>query len=312
ADLFLPQAYEQYLPLVNPSHIAMGDSYTAIADENLIYLYERESETYSVYRHLVGNDQTPSAISQVQFTDGGDLYFTDMHNLYHYNFEGHSAEIVHDISPRTFLIHGDYLYMANDSPTSGKVDISYVPLSNLHVDERHTLTDNIDASNPLLAFEDGMLYCIINNNTVIAYSEATHAYVESFELDSSRVQISDLKFVCAHNGNLYYSVNGLDGSKNGIYQTDMHGSARKVIAGNGFSSITAHGDKLYCMQNKSVRELEVTEDGVSFTDFEIAASSPSVNRFYGAVDSVRARDLLVTADELAERLGRVRVYNLET
>lgn len=314
AELFLPESYEQYLPLTAASHIAFCTDYTAIADGNLIYIYDRAGRVYREYHHVLGSDQATVAISKVQFAGDNELYFRDdRSNLYRYDFASEEAQIVNNMSCLTFLIHGDYLYMANESTTAGRVNFTYILLSKINdIGEIHSLSEeSLLASNPRLAFEDGILYCIINNNTVNAYSEETHAYLGAYsgKLDSSKEQIADLKFICAYQGSLFYSVNGLGNPANGLYQTDIHGNAKLVLAGSNFTSITSYNGKLYCMQGNSVRELLVTENGIEFTDFEIGAESSSTNRLSGAEEIVRAGNLVVTADA---GNNRVTVYNGST
>ena len=49
AQLLLPETYEQYLDLQNPSDIAEYGNYLAIADGNKIWLYDKEKKSYSSY-----------------------------------------------------------------------------------------------------------------------------------------------------------------------------------------------------------------------------------------------------------------------
>ena len=51
SGLLLPQTYEEYLPLSAPSSAAVCTNYTAVADGNVIYVYDSHSQTYAKYEH---------------------------------------------------------------------------------------------------------------------------------------------------------------------------------------------------------------------------------------------------------------------
>ena len=44
--LVYPSTYEQYLPLSAPSDVAVSQNFTAIADGNSVYLYDRRNASY--------------------------------------------------------------------------------------------------------------------------------------------------------------------------------------------------------------------------------------------------------------------------
>ena len=78
AALFLPESYEQYLDLSEPSCVAMSEHYLAVADGQTLYVYDREAKKFDSYSH--GND-----ISTVQFDADERLYFSnDLMQLYEY------------------------------------------------------------------------------------------------------------------------------------------------------------------------------------------------------------------------------------
>ena len=52
-DLVSPTSYEQYLRLNKPSDIAFCADYIAIADENIIYLYDKKEGVYRKYEHTL-------------------------------------------------------------------------------------------------------------------------------------------------------------------------------------------------------------------------------------------------------------------
>ena len=45
-SLLFPDTYEEYLPLQNPADVAVSENYKAIADDNVIYLYDVDNGVY--------------------------------------------------------------------------------------------------------------------------------------------------------------------------------------------------------------------------------------------------------------------------
>ena len=68
-SLLTPQYYEEYLELENPSGVAFNDDYIAVADGNVIYLYDRAAGTYSEKALEEG-----TSVSSLNFY-GNNLYF---------------------------------------------------------------------------------------------------------------------------------------------------------------------------------------------------------------------------------------------
>ena len=72
SQLFLPGSYEQYLEFVSPVDIAVCERYIAIAEQQKIYIFDREEAepTYHIFTHS-------RTISKIQFASGNMLYFMD-------------------------------------------------------------------------------------------------------------------------------------------------------------------------------------------------------------------------------------------
>ena len=73
AELFLPDTYEQYLPLKSPSYMAMNDSYIAVADGQTLYLFDKGEARYFAYEAPIKEEDK---ITKVQFSEGGRLFFS--------------------------------------------------------------------------------------------------------------------------------------------------------------------------------------------------------------------------------------------
>lgn len=309
AELVLPAAYEQYLPLQNPTYMAMSERHIAVADNTDLYIYDEQTERYSPYGAAALTNG--ASISKIQITDDERLFFSAGGRLFEYSFAEGEAELVSEVPCSTFLIEGNVFYAV--SMSDNKVYLSRYSLDNLTRDGETPIRDTVSSIVSKLTAADGKLYCVRDNTHIVTYDigAATPAPVGDLQfLDSKVGQIADLQFACAYGGYLYYTVNGSSASyKSGLYRTDFNGHAECLIEESGFTAINSYRGELYCIRGKSILKLNITENGASFSDYEIASSSASENRLSGAVASARARNLLVTADK---GNNRVSVYDYKT
>lgn len=116
AQLLLPETYEQYLDLQNPSDIAEYGNYMAIADGNKIWLYDKEKKSYSSYTQT----DADSVTSLNFYEEGGKtlLYFAaDMSGsnpiLWIDCSSPDEATQTQIQSCATFIISGTDVYFAN-------------------------------------------------------------------------------------------------------------------------------------------------------------------------------------------------------
>ena len=127
--LLLPSTYQQYLTLSSPNDVAVNGNYTAIADENKIYLYDGQTGEYREYTHEEhGADLSRNIITQLQFDSYGTLYFTDdftSDNLYALNPKTLSAPTrIDEVACQSFTLYGENLYFTNSQGT-----LYYAPLT---------------------------------------------------------------------------------------------------------------------------------------------------------------------------------------
>ncbi len=295
AALFLPQSYEQYLPLDSPCDVAINDEYIAIADGSTLYLYDRAERTYFAYENT-STSGLNTTISKIQFAETGDLYFSDA-SLKLYRFDPVTREQESTgANSSSFLIQGNVLYNAY---TSGQTTLSRFTVTEdgLADDEKAIENPPEGTTTPVMAYREGELLCGVG---VSAYGFNTTNWSRSNYTLASEGTVTGLSALCAFEGVLYYA------SADGIYRTDGKGNNELVLAGSGFKALTVYGEKIYCVQGSAVREISVEEGEFFYTDYEISAASSSRNRLSGAVDCVRAGNLLVTADA---GNARVSVYN---
>ena len=309
AELFLPESYEQYLPLESPTNMAMSEHYIAISDGTQLYVYDKEDGNYERFSMASETDQ--STISKLQFTNDGNerlLFSRTSGRLYEFSCDDQTVTDFPEVPCSTFLTEQNYLYSI--SSTEGHNYLSRYPLDSLKKDSQETIRETQSSIVSKLSYADGILYCVRNDTHIVEYDvTGTPRQLSMSFLDKTGDQVSDLKFVCAYDDYLYYSVNGTDNPKNGLWRTDFNGNTECVMEGNGISAISTYRGELYCIREKSLLKLTVKENEVHESGYEIASSSTSENRLSNAVDAVRAGNLLVTADADAQR---VSVYNFAT
>ena len=118
ASLFLPESYEQYLALENPADAAFSERYIAVADGVNIHVYSYAKGTYQTYVH----DHNPYTISKLQFSEDGELYFSDSAAasfLYRLKLEDETLtsqsveQITMSVGVGSFYLVGDTVYTAS-------------------------------------------------------------------------------------------------------------------------------------------------------------------------------------------------------
>ncbi len=309
AQLFLPDSYEQYLPLENPTDVAIGEKYAAVAQDDKIYVCNRTGDeiSYAFYQH-------DEQISKIQYSDANVLYFSDsLLNFYELKTEGDtfSAQKM-GVNASTFCIAGDTLFVAAVS-NSGTT----YTMSKLDTPSDYTQFNKTDFQvKPQMSYTDGKLYCVVNSFVSVYRNDPVeNKYVLLTQKALyETVSVTGLKSACATGGYLYYTIaNETESSllANGIYRCDLTDFTVNppLFSDNGFGALTTHHGYLYAIKDNSVLEYSVFGEDAALTGYEIASSSQSVNRLSGAVDTARAGDLLVTADA---GNNRVSVYNFAT
>lgn len=304
ASLFLPSSYEQYLPLRAPSDVAMNENYIAVADGSDLFVYDRAEGAYSRYRHEKAGEGR--SISKLQFSESGDLYFSDQDaQLFRYELSDGSAEIQSDVPCSTFLISGSTLYTA--VVTLSGTALYAVPMTGpLSLDAATTIDRTTLAKTPCLFLDEGTFCCAVDYN-VRAYERSGDSYSRRVLLLAGEEDVQGLTSVASYRGELYYTVSGAsDKEKDGLYRTRLDDGSELLLADEGMSALSVWGDRLFCVRGASVREIAVGEDSASYTSYELAAASDSPNRLSGAEETVRSRELVVSSDR---GNGRVSVYD---
>ncbi len=300
----MPTSYEQYLQLTHPTDVARFGALIAIADSktdlgageySVIYLYDGDTAQYQTYTHN-------KKITKIGYGNNGVLYFSDT-SLDLYTLDRATmTKRETGINSSTFYIHENVFYNAQVS--QGVTLTSYVlGAEGIPTEERQISRIDDTNAQPFLTVLDNTLLCVFPNY-VLGYAQGTET--ERFQLSSDLNKTNGLSSVCAFGGELYYTAS------NGLYRYEhaegswKNGESDQIFSTSNLSALNNFENTLFCIQNDSVREIAVSEQGTDFTDYEICASSDSKNRLGAGVQTARSGDLLATADS---ENARVSLYD---
>lgn len=298
-QLILPGSYEEYLPLLTPTDVAVTEHYTAVADGNAVYVYNRKANAYSAYLHEENGNATMDAVKKMQFGDNGKLYFVDNSsgsNFYELDVETLSITQKYDkIACGTFTLSGDALYFTNSQGqlcSSSVSDATATPVP---------LMDEHELRKPTLAFWNNELYFTDNGAIQILYKinpksieRPTPVATPETKIEYMSISAGVLTYT-APNGDFYaYSLN--DVTETGLLAhnaEDLH------------ASLSSLGEKTYVVAGDKIKCFSAVEK--AFTDYEICSSSKSENRLNGGTDVAFAKDEVYVADA-----GNTRVSVYDT
>lgn len=314
AQLISPSSYQQYLSLTAPTDVAVTDKYTAIADGNVIHIYDGDiggdsAGVYHAYTH--SND-----VSSLAFDADNNLYFLSEFVLYrlssdslHFDNGAPVAESVGNIICSNFTIHGDTLYYYAMSKTLIK---SY-SLTNQSFNKDITLSTPLQDNSPLFFGVEG-LYYVSNVNeeyTVHAVNptDGSSNAIAAFSKALSSITVANHLF-CAttRDGAFYtYNYNDLRAHKNADLVAPVTDTSLDDTTAKGYGVARTYNHSVYVIRGNALYRYSASN--AAFENFEITASSASVNRLNSANDVFLAENRLFIADNGNDRIS---VYNTET
>ena len=297
-ELVLPNTYEEYLPLVSPSDVAVSDTHTAVADGKKVYIYDEESKEYALYQHTAN-------VTELQFASDGALYFLDDDvHLYVLNANNPTTAENTGLSCNSFTvdIETDVLYYMTISSDFAK--ITSVSLSNLSspIKTREEIYAKIIPAltvyNGSLYYTDGYQISTLRNFDNVNFSE---------ELPQNSI-----RSLAIMDGILYYTDAQSDFYAYDFTKLTNESTAQPLFAPmHGCSAISEGADGyLYVIQGATVKQYNPTS--LSFTDFEISSSSNSPLRLAGGTDVQLAKGNMFINDKTNERVSKVNVQNGNT
>lgn len=306
-DLFMPGSIEQYLEMDSPSDFAINENYIAIADENRIYLFDKnKNQGYQTYIYN-------STITCLDFhvTNGTTyLYFTAKQGssdpiLYidcsAEKFSEQSATSTGIVSCSSFIIQNGSICYASASNAVYLTEIE----DDLTIVQPKPEESLFSALNTQISFAiyNNTIYFSANNSVYRIQGQNVSTWIST----TSSVSISSFAIL---DGTCYYSTSTTTSS---LYYKEGNFS-ETIIEENGapitnISSVYCFGNTLYLIQRNSIRTF--SKNG--FQNYEITKYSDRLNRI-----QENASDLSVYNNQLFiadTRNGRVvkyenGVYNL--
>ncbi len=293
--LVAPVSYEQYLPLQNPTDVAVSENYLAIADGNGIYIYDRADGEYRLYTHGEESKQE-DRIAKLQFDEYETLYFLDgstATNFYSFNVEtGEETPIA--LACGTFTVQGDELYFTNAQEDLYKASLNGQTLSPVSLQ-----WENVSS----LAFLSGELYFIQSDYylmkidpTLALPPNPAKATYKIFEKQIAHIAVSSGALSCTSADGEFFSY-ALTQMETPVFQSSAEGYAR----------LCAFGDNVYAVQPSKGAIKQYNAERGAFTDYEISDSSASTHRLSSAKTTFLTGNKLYIADN-----GNARISVYET
>ena len=297
--LVAPDSYEEYLQLNEPSCIAVCENYTAIADGNAIYLYDRAENEYRKYTHTINAELSQNNVNQLQFDGNENLYFLDgsflflMETAKFDEFESATATTT-GFPCDNFLIDGDFIYYVEAKTPAV---ISKTELASPNVSTAKKITDV--GGKPDLAMFNGELYFIDASAKVILYkvnpqNPETLAQVAEIPERVEHMTVCDGTFAYTTPTGDFYVYALSDSTENGL---------QYMAKADGYTRLTSFGTNVYVAQKAQCVIKEYSVQDKAFTDFEISSNSSASHRLNKATDVALYKDEVFIADNGNKRLS---------
>ncbi len=327
-ELLMPETYEQYLELENPSDFAVNDNYIAIADKPAsgnarIYIYDRSGAAgYRVYEHTA-----PATLTSLQFYTYGQethLYFVSSGTstlISHFAIDasGDYTATPTSVSCVSFLIANNYLYYATS--TSQNITVARMDMEGFDFvgpEQTLSLPDGLTATNinPFFAQSyntgDDTVYFSANSSICSVTGDSLIATEEW------QTKHSILSFAVVGAEDVYYS-NTATSPYLSLYK---NGKSYEILRNDSLvenvPSMRMVGDTLYLLCGKNLQtfspstvtlDLKALSGSVTFNDYEIGKYSVSDVRLGGRAEISAYGGHMVIADAGNER---VSVYDSQT
>lgn len=294
-ELIAPPSYEEYLPLQNPSDVAVCDQFIAVADGKQIYVYDKKAALYRVYEHTAN-------VTKLQFDVEETLYFLDSSTYLHTLNPENLALTETGFVCSNFLIEDNVLYFTNTSGGMSQLRKTY--LSDLKISSATTLLDRLSLS-PALAFFEGELYYTDGGKYLHKTnpdSVGNTTFVAAFQRELLSFSIAENAFTCSTSDGEFYSYDLLALSES----KESEKSDPLLYQTGGYKALSAYNDFVYTVKNESVCVYSIDDN--AFTNYEIGAESASLERINSAKELCLTQDKLFIADA---GNNRISVYDTE-
>ena len=303
--LITPASYEEYLPLNAPMDVAVCHEYTAIADGNLIYVYNRSEGAYYTYEHSLSATPAMNQVTQLAFSDTGDLYFIDgapyLYVLNHLQLATLSSDTQAtntNFTCSAFTLEGNHIYFTHISGATA--NLSYTTLNRLETSAANSLVEGIPGSTkPTLTYYDKAVYYtqytnLLRIDPAKPYSEPELVCAFNDAIESLIISGGEL-FIADELGHFYaYNLAQLEANRHASFVTPITSN----LSGE-CKSLSLFGNNVYAVHNQSIQQYTI---GKGYTSYEIGANSDSVHRLNSATDTLFKDGKLYTADSGNSRI----------
>lgn len=300
-QLLLPSTYEQYLDLTTPTDVAICEDYTAIADGNVIYVYDKADGAYRKYVHEYNTeDPSKNNITKLQFDEEGNLYFLDvmfLHSLAPDTLDHPTPTVTNSSLPcNNFYLHKNMLYFINSPSNFTQLSQLDIEKHGIDAQKTETLIDSFNGNSALTVYEGELYYtdnATITRLNLATKSTAPVAWMHQSQLLTS-IQIVDGVLCCTDNYQTFYAYE--------LPETAGTTTANLLTQTEGtFSALTSFENMVYAVNGNSIRQFSVAD--LAFTDYEICNKSASQNRLNSAADTHLINGLLLLADNGNQRIS---------
>lgn len=290
-ELFLPSSSEQFLPLTSPNDVAFGDNYIAVADGNVIYVYDRAAGRYNSYTGTAGdtysslcfygefllfvpNGSSAFSIRYIDCSAAESGGYTSTNTLNNQNTEA--------VTCTQFILNGDTLYYARFlgntvnvySGTISSAGDSLAANTSGTALGGETLSDI--SINPYFSNYGGTTYLSAQRTIYTVGTSVTTAFTTDYDVSSFAITGTDLYYTSSDSARPLYKKT-LSGQQND----------ERLQAFSNISSIFPYNGALYFSvtgSNPAVRQFSL--ETKSYTGYEIAQYSSGERRLGRNADSL--------------------------
>ncbi len=315
-ELFLPSSSEQFLPLTSPNDVAISDDYIAVADGNVIYVYDRAAGAYGTFSGTVGLTYSSLCFygNYLFFVaSGGNINITyfDCTSIAGTTIDAGSTQELKDeegnsIPCSSFILNGKSLYYATTTSNSVSLLCRKLNTETLTVGAAGSNLAPKNTSNtaPYFTIFNGQTYYSLATGSSDIYSvdgnTSTPRYNACYTVYSFAIVDGTCYYSSANDNHYFYAVTNSDGDQP---LNDENGTAVSNV-----TAIEVYNNELYLVTGSSVKAYST--DSSSYTGYEIAQYSAGITRLGRDAKSLSLHeDRLVIADPAN---ARVLVYDMQT
>lgn len=290
-ELFLPSSSEQFLPLTSPNDVAISDDYIAVADGNVIYVYDRAAGRYNSYTGTAGdtysslcfygefllfvpNGSSAFSIRYIDCSAAESGVYTSTNTLNDQNTEA--------VTCTQFILNGDTLYYARFlgntvnvySGTISSAGGSLAANTSGTALGGETLSDI--SINPYFSNYGGTTYLSAQRTIYTIGTSVTTAFTTDYDVSSFAITGTDLYYTSSDSARPLYKKT-LSGQQND----------ERLQAFSNISSIFPYNGALYFSvtgSNPAVRQFSLETEG--YTGYEITQYSSGEKRLGQNTDSL--------------------------